>query len=362
MLFSLQFPINSTSLGQVATNLLVEFYNKKLEPNIFPIGPVDLQSFNGLLPPDFEPWLRNCCQKALTHYKTSEPCIRLWHINGSHEVVSKHNFLYFFHEVDQITATEKNILNNFDKTFSPCKFTENVCKEYGVNNVGTINLGYNSLAFKSVPVEKYEHGETVITLAGKFEKRKHTPEMIKILAENWGNNRRFKIHLHVFNPFYDQQNRDRCAAINQKLIQDACGGEIPFNFVLMGHFPELQDLNKCYNVTDIVVDGSGGESWSLPAFHMAGLGKKCVVHNNSGIKEWANEDNSFLVNPNGKEPADDGMFFSSQAPFNAGNIYTFDEGDMKNAIETAIKSKNKENSLTSDFTYEIMANKLLEEL
>jgi hypothetical protein len=36
--FSLQIPINGTSLGQVSTNFLYELFSRKLEPNIFPIG------------------------------------------------------------------------------------------------------------------------------------------------------------------------------------------------------------------------------------------------------------------------------------------------------------------------------------
>jgi hypothetical protein len=364
MQFSLQIPINPTSLGQVATNILIELHKKGIEPNIFPIGPVDLQSFNGLLSEDFEPWLRHCCQKALASYRSNEPSIRLWHINGSHETISKHNFLYFFHELDGITKIEKNILTNYDKVFSPCKFTENVCKEYGVKNIGTIQLGYNDLAFKEVSTEKYENNETVITLAGKYEKRKHTEKMIRILAKNFGGDSRYKVHLHVFNPFYDQQDQDRCAKINHKLIADACGGQIPFNFVLMGQFPELTDLNKCYNVTDICVDGSGGESWSLPSFHMAGLGKKVVAHYNSGLREWA--ENCYLVDSNGKESAEDGIFFGRDTPFNCGNIFTFDEEEMTERIKDAIADKNFNSKTGKDlktkFTYERMTNELLEQL
>ena len=360
--FNLQVPINPTSLGQVSTNMLYEFFLKKLEPNIFLIGNPDISSFDGLLPEDFTKWLNHCCGKAQSDFKSSDPTLKLWHINGSFESVGKNSFLYFFHEVDQMTKTEKNILNNYEKVFSPCSFTENVGKEYGVKNISTIGLGYNSLAFKPVEVDEYQNNPTVITLAGKFEHRKRTAKMIKLLADNWGNNSKFKIHLHIFNPFYDQQNLERCNAINLQLIQDASGGKIPDNFVLMGHFPKLIELNKCYNIADIVVDGSGGESWSLPSFHMAGLGKKAVVHLNSGIKEWANKDNCWTVSPNGKISADDGMFFNSKAPFNAGNIYDFEEEDMVKQINNALKSKNKKNNLTNEFTYEKMTDKILENI
>jgi len=359
---NLQLPINPTSLGQVSTNILYELFLKKLEPNIFVIGGGNISSFDGLLSEDFSKWLHHCCSKSITEFKSSDPTLKLWHINGSHETIGKNNFLYFFHELDQMTKTEKNVLNNFEKVFSPCNFTENVGEEYGIKNISTIPLGYNSLAFKPVEVESYQDNPTVIALAGKFEHRKRTAKMINLLAKNWGNNPKFKIHLHVFNPFYDQQNSEKCNAINLQLIQQACEGNIPDNFVLMGHFEKLTELNKCYNIADIVVDGSGGESWSLPSFHMAGLGKKAVVHLNSGIKEWANENNSWIVNSSGKISADDGIFFNKNSPFNAGNIYDFEEEEMVKQINNALKSKNKKNDLTNEFSYEKMATKLLENI
>ena len=361
-MFSLQLPINPTSLGQVSTNFLYEVFKRELEPNIFPIGGVDLTSFNGLLPEEFNNWLQNCANKALKDFSRNDPALRLWHIQGSHETVSRKNFLYFFHELDTMTPYEVNTLNSFDKTFSPCKFTEDVGEEYGVENLSTIQLGYNNLAFKHVDVPKYEGNPIVVALAGKFEKRKRTDKMIHILAKKYGGDRRFKLHLHVFNPFYEQKQE----GYNQHLIKQACGGEIPWNFVIMPHMPLLSDLNKAYNMADVVVDGSGGESWSLPSFHMCGLGKQCVVHHNSGTKEWANENNSQLIKPNTKLPAEDGIFFGRDTPFNCGNIYDFDAQKMSDAIDLTVKNAKIVNlegeKLPSQFTNDSFCEKILEEM
>jgi len=362
-MFSLQVPINSTSLGQVSTNLLYEIYKKGLEPNIFVIGQPDLSSFNGLLPNEFSQWLQSCTQGALSKFKRSEPSLRLWHINDSQDSVSNNPFLYFFHELDNITPTEANILKSFEGCFNPSSYTTKICESACVKNVETVHLGYNDVAFKPVPVQKYEGDPVVITIAGKYEKRKRTGEMINILAEKYGNKSGFKIHLHVFNPFYDRNNQERCGAINQKLVVDACGGQIPWNFNLLPHFPCLTDLNKAYNMADVVVDGSGGESWSLPAFHMAGLGKQCVVHGNSGILEWANSENSIIVDPCSKIPAEDGMFFGKDSPFNSGNIYDFDRDEMVSAIDVAVKRGKAENTeglkLRKNFTNEKMCEEIL---
>ncbi len=365
--FSLQIPINSTSLGQCATNFLYEIFTKNLKPNIFPIGGIDLSSFDGLLPEEFSHWLKECIEKAHTEYKNSEPSLRLWHINGSQESVSKHNFLYSFIELDNITPTEVNIINNHEEVFFPCEYNVQVAQRCGAGKVSKIPLGFNYLAFKEVAVPKYQNDEIVIGVVGKLEKRKCHPKVIKILSQKYGNKSGFKIHLHIYNHFLNPDPQ-KCAMANESLIRNYCGGQIPHNFNIFGFLPKLSELNKAYNIMDIVVDGSGGESFSLPSFSITALGKQAVVHHNSGIKEWANEKNALLVSPNGKTPAYDGLFFPKEGKFNLGNIYDFSEEEMAIKIEEAIQRIKKGEineegkNLQSQFTWSNFTNKILEKL
>jgi hypothetical protein len=362
--FNLQVAINSTSIGQTTTNFLYNVFLKKLEPNIFPIGGIDISAFEEILPQEFIGWLQTCTQKAMKDYKRSYPSLKIWHINGSHETVSDNAFLYFFHELDQITSTEKNILSSYEGIASPCKFTSNVCEEYGITNCDTINLQYDSTAFKPTSVKKYENNEIVIAVVGKFEKRKHSGNIIQLLKNKFGNNSKFKIHLHTFNPFFDN-DPNKAMEINKQHIIQYCGGDVPHNFIMMPHVRKLVDLNKMYNMVDIVVDGSGGESWSLPSFHIAGLGKQCVVNYNSGIKEWSTSENSLQVQPNGKISSVDGLFFRENNPFNCGNIYDLDTEEMSKSIDLAVENVknckvNEEGKrLPEKFTEEKFCDELL---
>ena len=85
-------------------------------------------------------------------------------------------------------------------------------------------------------------------------------------------------------------------------------------------------------------------------------------------KEWANEKNSVLVNPSGKIPVYDGMFFQEGAPYNQGNIYDFNEDEFIDACEQAIKRVkesrvNKEGLLLQEnFTYEKTTDAILEKM
>jgi len=58
--------------------------------------------------------------------------------------------------------------------------------------------------------------------------------------------------------------------------------------------------------------------------------------NAHSYKEWADESNSVLINPCGKIPAYDGMFFHKGQPFNQGNIFDFNEDEFIFACEKAV--------------------------
>jgi hypothetical protein len=110
---------------------------------------------------------------------------------------------------------------------------------------------------------------------------------------------------------------------------------------------------------------SGGEGWGLPEFQSVALGKHSVILNATGYKNWATEDNSVLVEPNGKRDVYDGIFFHKGSAFNQGNTFTFDDDEFINGCEKAIE-KHKANpinekglSLQDSFSYKKTADSIL---
>ena len=111
--------------------------------------------------------------------------------------------------------------------------------------------------------------------------------------------------------------------------------------------PNNELYNDFLNSADVILGMSGGEGWALPEFQSVAMGKHAVILNASAYKEWANEKNSVLVNPSGKIPVYDGMFFQEGAPYNQGNIYDFNEDefikiskDKKNIKSVTLESLN----------------------
>mgnify|MGYP001291004159 CR=1 FL=1 len=116
---------------------------------------------------------------------------------------------------------------------------------------------------------------------------------------------------------------------------------------------------------DIDLSGlSGAEGWNLPAFNATALGKWSVVLDCSAHKDWASPSNAIMVDPSGKEPAADGIFFHSKGDFNIGNIYSFEDSDVVSAMKEAegrVSQGNKEGlNLQKDFTYDKSMEAILE--
>jgi len=89
---------------------------------------------------------------------------------------------------------------------------------------------------------------------------------------------------------------------------------------------------------------------------------------NSAYKDWANKENSVLVNPTRKIPCYDGLFFNEGQEFNQGSYFDWDEDEFISACEEAEKrfESNQVNEegkrLTKEFTWEKTVKIFLNEM
>jgi hypothetical protein len=88
--------------------------------------------------------------------------------------------------------------------------------------------------------------------------------------------------------------------------------------------------------------------------------------NATGYKDWANEENSVMVQPNGKRDVYDGVFFHKGQQFNQGNTFTFDDDEFIEGCEKAIE-RYKSNPVNEEgiklqekFTYKNTVDKIIE--
>ncbi len=327
MSFSVNLPLGQVSFGQVSTLLLRGLYERKIHPCIFPIGQIDVGSQEE--DKGFQDFLTKCVNKSSLEHSRDIPTFKLWHLNGGLDSFSKiHNFLTFY-ELDQPTPAELNIAKNANKIIFTNKFCANVFEQYGVNS-HTVPLAFDKHNFKILNKKYFEDERIVFNLCGKFEHRKHHAKIIKAWCKKFGNNKKYSLQCALYNPFLDEKK-------NKDLFISSVEGKNYSNVQFLGHMPKNSLYNDFLNSGNIVIGMSGAEGWGLPEFQSLALGKHGVILNAHAYQEWANKENSVLVEASGKTEVYDGIFFSPNQPFNQGNIFNFKDDDFISGCEEAIK-------------------------
>jgi len=349
-------PLNSTSLGQVSFSILRELFNKKQEIHLFPIGQIDISSQKQ--DTNFLSWIQYSINSSYKEYNRNNPIFKLWHLNGSLESFSKKQILLSFYEVDSPTQTEINIIRNNEKVLFSSNYTVSIFKSLGLNNVDYIPLAFDKTHFN----KKDRKNLTAIQfgLFGKLEpQRKRHLKTLSLWAKKYGNNPNYSLNCAIFNHFLDSNTQSQ-------IINQALNGQKYFNINFLSYMPSNEMYNDLLNNTDIVLAMSGGEGWGLPEFQCVSLGKHCLGLNAHAYKDWMNDKNTVLIQPNGKIPCYDNIFFKQGLEFNQGNIFDWDDQEFLDGLDK-VESRFKNNSinieglkLQEQFTYSKMVDSILD--
>jgi len=347
-------PINNVSFGNVSLNLMRELYKRNIQVAHFPIGNPDASVYDKI-DKDFKTWLQEAVNHRLKLAKKDIPTLQLWHLNGAENRISRDQYLMTFYEVNAPTLVEKNLVELQDHVFFSSKYSEDVFKSVGCDNVSSVPVGFDPDFHKTG--KTYLKDKIHFGLMGKFEQRKHTASILRTWAETYGNNMDYQLSCCINNPFLKPEE------LNQA-IHNALDGKRYGNINFLPFLRSNSEVNEFLNAIDIDLTGlSGAEGWNLPSFNATALGKWSVVLNATSHKDWANSENSILVEPNGTAPSHDGRFFNQGTDFNQGEIYTFNRDDvvskMKEA-ETKCKTENAQGlKLQEKFSYSVMLDKIL---
>lgn len=367
-------PINTLSLGNVGLNLLLQLWKKGVDVLYMPIGQPDVSNFK--LPEEFKTWLQNASNRFLPEFNKNLCHVKNWHLSGSHTWSTNKRLLLSYHECDSITSIEANIIRNIDRVLFCGNYSERICHDIGLKNVGSFNLGFDSDSFYKTTKKKFQDNRIQWFLGGKFELRKNTGQIINLWAKKYGkkDGEFYKpgeqvhfLNLCVFNPFLGN-NQEEVRINNERVLIQALEGQKYINIQPFAFLGREQYNDTLYNSQIDLTGLSSAESWNLPAFNMTALGNWSIVLNATAHKAWANEKNAILVQPNGKKNCADNLFFHNGAPFNQGQFYTFDSQDVIVAMETAAalatgKTENVEGlKLQEEFTYSKTVDNILKEI
>lgn len=352
---ALHLPLNSTSLGQVSLSILRELFLQKKEILLFPIGNVDISTQKQ--DSEFVQWIQDGVNKALIEHSRKNPIFKLWHLNGSLESFSDKQVLLSFYEVDSPTPIECNTIKNNTKVIFSNSYSVSVFNNFNLNNIEYLPLGFDNIHFKKVEPKKKEGIH--FGLFGKLEpQRKRHLKTLSLWAKKYGNNPKYSLNCALFNHFLDPN-------VQSQMIMQALNGQQYFNINFLNYIPSNEMYNDLLNNIDIVLAMSGGEGWGLPEFQSVALGKHCLGLNAHAYKDWMNEENTVLINPSGKIPVYDNMFFQQGAPYNQGNIFDWNDQDFIDGLDKVeqrfINNPTNEAGikLQEKFTYKKLVDNIL---
>lgn len=347
-------PLNNLSFGNISYNILREIYLRDLNVCLFPVSnQVDLSSFDRTLK-DFAEWVQSSIFNRYKKLSNDTPFLNIWHIQGAEATISKNSVLYTFHETSEATQSEINICNLYKKVLFSSAYSDQVFKEQGLMNSDYANPGFDRDFFEndSFKLKNKIH----FGIMGKWEQRKHTEKIINIWSSVYGNDHNYQLSCCVDNRFLDQ------SALNNSKVQYSRFTNINF----IPFVPKNSQVNQFLNSIDIDLGGmSGAEGWNLPSFNAVCLGKWSIVLNCSAHKDWATKENSILVEPSGKQPIYDNIFFKRENEFNSGDKYIFADQDLISAMNKAVdKVKDKEKNhaglkLKEAFSYKNTVDNIL---
>ena len=349
MSIALHLPLNSTSLGQVSLSILRELYSRGESIDLFPIGGIDISTQNK--DDEFFAWIQSSVNRANTSHKRDNPIFKLWHLSGSLESFSKEQVLLSFYELDSPTDTELNIVNNNNTVIFSSNYSVDRFKDLGCKNVKYVPLGFDNQHFSKLNSRRKDSKDIHFGLFGKLEpQRKRHLKALQAWIKKYGNRPGYFLNCALWNPFLDVNAQSQ-------LIGQALNGQRYWNINFLPYMETNSSYNEFINNNDIALAMSGGEGWGLPEFQSVALGKHCVGLNAHSYKDWMNEKNAVLVEPNSKIPVYDNIFFRQGVEYNQGNIFDWNEDSFISAMEIAEKrfKDNPENTeglkLQEQFTY-----------
>lgn len=349
-------PINHLSFGNFSYNILREIYEAGYEACIFPISnKVDISVYDKTTK-DFSNWLQSSIHERNKKIKKDTPSLKVWHINGAESKNSDNSTLFTFHETSEATESEVSLCNLHTRTVFSSSYSSGIFRNAGVSSSLSVPLGFDrdfQRTDQFLLKNKIHFG-----LMGKWENRKHTSKIIKTWATKYGNIDKFQLTCCVNNDFMKEGELEKQKDLTLE-------GKRYHNINFLPWMNKNSEVNAYLNSIDIDLGGmSGAEGWNLPVFNSTCLGKWGIVLNATSHLDWANKDNSILVEPSGEEEVYDDTFFFKGTEFNQGCKYCFKEEDLLNAIDKAISKIEKGEvnkkgiKLGEELTYKNSFNKI----
>lgn len=300
---NLMAPCNFLGYGTVGYNLLIRLA-RHFDIAYWPKGQIEYP-----VPQE----LASIIQKAIgrqSNFDYSAPCLKIWHQHDMAEVVGRGVLMGMpIFELDNFTSREKHHLEYLDKIFVCSKWAkEVVCSTTNVdcNHVKVTPLGVDrTIFYDERPIDV---GPTVFLNIGKWEIRKGHDVLIDAFREAFRKDDKVELWMMNHNPFLSPEQE-------KTWIEYYTKGELGDKVKILPRVQTQQELSQIMRRAHCGVFPARAEGWNLELLEMMSCGREVITTNYSAHTEFANEENSWLIDIDELEPAFDGIWFDG----NVGN-------------------------------------------
>lgn len=292
-------PINGTGYGITSSNI-TKSLSKEMNISLFPIGSnIDCNSEED----------KQLFQKLLNNsseFDYSAPCLKIWHqYDLAMRVGNGHYYSFPFFEIDKLTPREIHHLNYCDYIFVASEWGKQVLRNNSITKpIIVAPLGVDMSIF-SVPEYKIRLEKPTYRFfhIGKWEHRKSQDVLLQAFDAAFSPNDNVELYLLPFNPFLnEQENNYWFSLVENCRLKD----KIKVFGRLQTQYQVAQFIDNC----DCGVFISRAEGWNNEIIESMAMNKPVIVTNYSAHTEYCNKDNSYLVDIDSLEPANDGKWFN----------------------------------------------------
>lgn len=352
-------------MGKVSSLILRTIYEQERKnlrhSNIFlfPIGQVDTPCDDQ--DHHFSTWLMHQVINGRENYDRDIPSFKICPLWESVNSVSKNQNVLNFYDLDSPTESERNA-TKLGRSFFPSKFGAEAFKKLGCR-AEYLKLAFDSFNFK--PSDNDRKNERIVfNIIGEFQNKRHHRKTILAWIKKYGNNPRYMLQCFIHNPaISDESNK----SVRDSILKDSKQLTV-FNVNFYPFANQNKQINHILNSCDIIIGLSGGESFSFPEFNSVAIGKHAILLKAHSHLDWATDEMVTWVNPSGKTPSHDGLFFQKGLPYDQGYIYDFNEEEFVSSCEIAIIKTEADRvnrfglELQKSFSKELLVDNILRTL
>jgi glycosyltransferase involved in cell wall biosynthesis len=252
--------------------------------------------------------------KEKFHYDA--PCLKIWHQFDLSGFTGSPKIGFTVFELEDLNENEVWNMKYPDKLIVASKWAQKVCENHGIN-ASVVPLGYDHEIFYPTPQEEKDH--TIFGNFGKWEIRKGHDVLIRAFNAAFEKDDNVTLVMMPSNPFLSETQR---SAWEKMYLNSKLGSKVQ----IVPRLPNHKDVAHVMNQIHCGVFPARAEGWNLEPLELLACGKHLIISDCTGHKEYANSNNSMMIDmPDKFESAYDGVFFNGASKWRSLGKDQFDQ-------------------------------------